>query len=271
MIKSKTEGVFLVSHEDGILTITFNQPEARNAIPTEAIQPLADLFEDIAADRDVRVVLVKAEGPNFGGGGDVAGMKASLDMSPRAREKSYFQRLDAAKRMVVNWCSIPQPVVVACQGSVAGASMMYPLAADVVIGEPSTFFLCAHALIGLSPDSGLSYLLPRVIGARRATELFLTGRRVGADEGRQIGLLTDIAPEGESAELAAKRAAALARGPQSVFRDIKKMMAEAGQNSLDRQLDLERGGVSRAAGHPDFEEGVRAFMEKRRAIFPSAN
>lgn len=267
MIPAIEDGPFLVNHADGVLTITFNRPEARNAIPTEAVPRLADLFARITQDRDVRVVLVRAIGENFGGGGDVAGMKASLALEPEARSASYFARLDKASAMVRNWCAIPQPIVTAARGSVAGAAMLYTLGADVTIGEPSTYFLCAHTLIGLTPDSGLSWLLPRAIGVKRATDLFLSGRKVAAEEALSIGLLTRLVATGEADAAAEKLARALARGPAAALRDAKRMIAAAADAGLAGQLDLERDMVARHVAGDDFAEGVTAFMEKRRANF----
>lgn len=267
MIAAKTDGAYLVSHADGVVSLTFNRPDVRNAIPREAIQPLADLFAEIAQDEDVRVVLVKARGDMFGGGGDVDGMRASLEMLAHERSASYYQRLDVARGMVANWCAIPQPIVTACQGSVAGAAMMYTLGADFTLGEPDTFFLCAHARIGLSPDSGLSYLLPRAIGVKRATELFLSGRRVGAEEALSMGLLGQIVAKDELEGAADKLARSLARGPKQVFRNVKKLVSAGLDNPLETQLALERDTVAESVAHADFEEGVRAFMEKRRADF----
>ena len=270
MIEAVNDGPFRVSHADGVVTITFDRPEARNAIPTEAVLPLADLFARIAADQAVRVVLVKAVGENFGGGGDVAGMKASLDLDPAARAESYYRRLDNASAMVRNWCAIPQPIVTAARGSVAGAAMMYTLGADVAIGDASTYFLCAHTLIGLTPDSGLSWLLTRSIGAKRATDMFLTGRKVAAEEALAIGLLSRVMAADQLDAEAEKVARALARGPAQVLRDAKQMIAAASAAALDAQLDLERDKVAEHVARPDFAEGVSAFMEKRRAAFPSA-
>jgi 2-(1,2-epoxy-1,2-dihydrophenyl)acetyl-CoA isomerase len=148
--------------------------------------------------------------------------------------------------------------------------MMYTLGADVAFGDSTTYFVCSHTLIGLTPDSGLSWLLTRSIGVKRATDMFLSGRKVAAEEALAMGLLSRIvAPEQVEAE-AEKLARALARGPAEVLRDAKQMIAAAGAATLADQLDLERDKVARHVSRPDFEEGVTAFMEKRRAVFPSA-
>ena len=267
VLTAVTEGPYLVSHVDGVVTITFNRPEARNAIPTAAILPLSGLFGAIAGDDDARVVLIKAAGDNFGGGGDVAGMKASLALGPEARSQSYYQRLDNASAMVRNWCAIPQPIIAATRGSVAGAAMMYTLGADVVIGDDSTYFLCAHTLIGLTPDSGLSWLLPRAIGVKRAVEMVLSGRKVGAREALEIGLLSRIVDAEAVDQEAEKLARGLANGPEYVLRDAKRMIAEAATRTLDEQLDLERDKVAHHVVQPAFVEGIEAFIEKRRANF----
>lgn len=267
MIPSIEEGPYLVSHQDGLVTLTFNRPEARNAIPTEAVLPLADLFAGVAADPDARVMLVRATGDSFGGGGDVSGMKASLELSPGDRSRNYFTRLDNASAMVRNWNALPQPIVTAARGAVAGAAMMYTLGADFAFGDPSTFFVCAHTHIGLTPDSGLSWLLPRAVGVKRATELFLSGRKVGAEEALSLGLLSRVVSSETLESDAAKLARALARGPADVLRDAKRMLAVAVEVPLDTQLALERDKVAEHVARPDFEEGVRAFMEKRQANF----
>lgn len=270
MISAIEEGPYLVEHTDGIVRIMLNRPEARNAIPTEAVLPLTDLFLRIAADADARVVLVQAKGENFGGGGDVAGMKASLELDPVARSESYHRRLDNAATMVLAWCAIPQPIVTAVRGSVAGAAMMYTLGADVALGDPSTYFLCAHTLIGLPPDSGLSWLLPRAVGVKRATDMFLSGRKVGAEEALSIGLLSRIVAVEDLDGEAEKLVRSLARGPARALRDAKAMISAAPETSLADQLDVERDRVAEHVAGPDFAEGVTAFMAKRRAVFPSA-
>lgn len=269
MIEEIHEGPYLVSLNAGVLTLTFNRPEMRNAIPTEAIVPLGQLFARIADDERVRVVLVKAKGSDFGGGGDVSGMRASLDMTREERAASYWGRLDRASAMVRNWCAIPQPIVTAVRGSVAGAAMMYTLGADFVFGDETAYFLCAHGLIGLSPDSGLSWMLPRAIGVKRATDMVLSGRKVGAEEALRFGLLSQIAAPDEVDARAERQAAQLASGPRKVLQDAKAMLSAAALSGLDAQLDLERDKVAENVASADFEEGVRAFMEKRRARFAS--
>jgi 2-(1,2-epoxy-1,2-dihydrophenyl)acetyl-CoA isomerase len=270
VIPAIEEGPYLVQHVDGVVSITANRPDVRNAMPTESVLFLADLFARIAADADARVVLVKAKGDNFGAGGDVSGMRVSLDLDRTARAESYFKRLNNASIMVRNWCAIPQPIVTAARGSVAGAAMMFTLGADVAFGDASTYFLCAHTLIGLTPDSGLSWLLTRAIGVKRATDMVLSARKVGAEEALSMGLLSRlVAAEAVDAE-AEKLARALARGPANVLRDAKQMLAAAASATLADQLDFERNKVAEHVAAPDFEEGVTAFMDKRRAVFPSA-
>ncbi|WP_340317909.1 enoyl-CoA hydratase/isomerase family protein [Rhizorhabdus argentea] len=255
---------------NGLLTLTFNRPESRNAIPTDAVLRLAALFRAIGEAADVRVVLVRGKGENFGGGGDVAGMRDSLALAPEARSQSYYARLDNASEMVKAWCAIPQPIVAACRGSVAGAAMMFSLGADFTFGDPTTYFLCAHRQIGLTPDSGLSYLLPRVVGLKRATDLILSARKVDAPEALAIGLLSQICAAEDLDAFALKQAQALAAAPQLVVRRAKALLAASLENGIGQQLDAERDLIAQSVADPDFEEGITAFFEKRRAKFPSA-
>jgi 2-(1,2-epoxy-1,2-dihydrophenyl)acetyl-CoA isomerase len=262
---------FLVKLADGVLTLSFNRPEHRNAMPSQAVPQLERVFRETATNPEARVLLIRAEGANFGGGGDVQGMQLSLAKSSAGRREEYHARLERGRSMVRAFCELEIPVIAACRGSVAGLAMLYPLGADIVLADESAFFVCAHQQVGLTPDGGISYLLPRVVGVKKALDLILTARRVGADEALAIGLVSRLVPATDLEAEALKQAQRLAQAPQRVLRAAKAMVKHSLDTDLDSQLCKERDRVVQCVTEPDFDEGVTAFLEKRRPKFPSAS
>jgi 2-(1,2-epoxy-1,2-dihydrophenyl)acetyl-CoA isomerase len=258
---------FLVDRADGVVTLSFNRPEAGNAIPPEAVADLIELFTSIRTDASVRALLVRGEGRNFSSGGDVRNFARSLDQTAAQRRSDFARRLDVVKGLVEAYLAIEVPIVVACQGAVAGAALLYPLGADVVLADASVTFLFSHQRIGLTPDAGVSLLLPRVVGARRAAELVLTAANVDADEAWRIGIVSKLVGADALQAEARRQAARLARGPARTIRMAKHLIAASTTNSVTAQLQAERDAIVAAVGEPDFAEGVRAFLEKRPARF----
>lgn len=264
-----TNKFFLLALTDGVLTLSFNRPEQRNAMPTEAMALLEQTFKEAAASAEVRVLLVRGEGDHFGGGGDVTGMQRSLSKTAAERREEYFGRLDRVRGMIEAYCTLEMPIVAACRGAVAGAAMMYTLGADLVFADDSVYFLCAHQQVGLTPDGGVSYLLPRVVGVKKAAELILTARPVEAAEALQIGLVSKLLAADDLDDSARKAAMRLARAPQRVVRRAKKLIRASLDHDLETQLIRERDCIVECVQEPDFEEGVSAFLEKRRPAFSS--
>ena len=258
---------FLVDRADGVLTLAFNRPEAGNAIPREAVGDLTALFQSIRGDASVRAVLVRGEGKNFSAGGDVRNFALSLDQSVEERRASFAERLDAVTALVEAYLAIEVPIVAACQGAVAGAGLMYPLGADYVLADASAAFLFSHQRIGLTPDGGVSLLLPRVVGARRAAELVLTAARLDADEAFRFGIVSRVVDADQLQEETLKQARRFSRGPASAIRRAKQLLSASLANPARVQLEAERDAIVAAVGEPDFEEGVRAFLEKRSPRF----
>lgn len=265
-----SDPAYRVDRADGVLTLSFDRPDSGNAIPQEAVSGLTDLFRLLRDDRSVRALLVRGEGRNFSSGGDVRSFALSLEQSVEKRRDDFGRRLDAVKPMVEAYLAIEVPIIVACQGAVAGAGLMYPLGADYVLADDTVAFLFSHQRIGLTPDGGVSLLLPRVVGQRRAADLILTAAKVDAAEAWRIGIVSKIVPSDALQDEAMKQAGRFARAPVNVVRTAKKLIAESGRLSDADQLQAERDAIVASVGEPDFEEGVRAFIEKRAATFPSA-
>jgi len=187
---------------DGLARLTLARPDLSNAIDLPAAKALGAAVARAGADPDVRVILIDAEGPRFCAGGDVRSMAGTAD--PAAYVAALATELD---RALQNLAGLAKPVVAAVQGAAAGAGLAVVLAADVVIAARAAKFFTAYAAVGLTPDCGLSYQLPRAIGQQRALELALTGRALSADEALEWGLVSQVV---EPADLA-ERAAAVAR------------------------------------------------------------
>jgi 2-(1,2-epoxy-1,2-dihydrophenyl)acetyl-CoA isomerase len=261
------EEAFLVDRTDGILTLSFNRPEHGNAIPTSTIPLLTELFLSAGKDPSVKVIVVRGEGKHFSAGGDVQGFARSLEQSVEERRADFAPRLDRVAAMVEAYLALDIPVIAACRGGVAGAGLMYALGADYVYADETAAFVFAHQRVGLIPDSGVSYLLPRVVGERRALQLVLGAGRIDVQEAQRIGIVSQIVDaEGLDME-AQKLAQKLARGPSSVMRAAKRLIQGSLSSPLSKHVQAERDAIVICVGEAAFEEGVRAFIEKRSPDF----
>ena len=235
---------------DGILHLTFTRPEAGNAIPTEAVPALKTLIAGINSDPRIRAVLVRGEGRNFSAGGDLKGFERALQLPPEVLRADFERRLAILGELVEAYISLDVPVVAACRGGVAGAGMMYALGADVVLADDTVNFVFAQQRIGLTPDGGISYLLPRIIGTRRASQLVLTGASVDAHEALSLGLITRITPADELNAQAEKQALRLAQSAQGTLRRAKRLLAGSMATPLGEQLALERAAIVESVAIP---------------------
>lgn len=255
----------------GVLTITFNRPEVGNALPSAAIPRLASIFTDIPTREDVRALLILGEGASFCVGGDVKGFATTLDRSPAERSADYFARMDLARVQMEAFIALPCPIVVACQGAVAGAAVSYPLGADIVLAEPNTRFVFPHQRLGLPPDGGLTVLLPRTVGVRKAAELVLTAATIDANEALRLGIVSRIVAADALRAEAIRTAGKIAAAPYGAVRRARALLKASPDRSVREQLEAERDAVADSVAEADFEEGVRAFIEKRRPRFPSTS
>ena len=261
---------YLAALADGVLTVSFNRPEQGNAMVTHMVPPLAALFRLAQESAAIRVVLVRGEGKYFSAGGDVAGFAATLELDVAARREEWTGRLDRLRGLVEAVLAFEGPLVVAICGPVAGVAMTFPLAADHVIGDESALFVFAHLGIGVSPDGGVSALLPMAVGERTARSLLMTGARVKAEEALRIGLLNRLVL-GEDLEAAASETVArMARAPQRALRSAKRLVRMASSWPGGGHLVAERDAFLDCVADEDFREGVTAFLAKRKPDFPSA-
>jgi 2-(1,2-epoxy-1,2-dihydrophenyl)acetyl-CoA isomerase len=258
-----TMSVGIDIHAGGLARVTLRRGQAGNAIDLETARGLLDAAR--ACERaDARAVLLTGEGKSFCVGGD---LREFSGLSGEALEKHLVAVTDALHDALRTFASIDAPMVAAVQGAVAGAGIGLAAAADVTLAADDVIFTAAYTGIGYSPDAGVSWRLPRLVGPKRAVELLLTNRRVPAAEAATIGLVSRVVPSGELAAEAERTAEILRRGPTRTFGATRRLVASGQTADLTRHFDDEAGALAAAAVSDEGREGVAAFLDKRAPDF----
>lgn len=253
-----------VDRSDRIATVTLNRPEKLNAFAGTMREELLAALEDVAGDGGVRAVILTGAGRGFCAGGDVAFMG---ELQANNDAKAFRALLETGARIVGRISSMPQVVLAAVNGVAAGAGCSLALACDYRIAADTAKLGLAFVKIGLHPDWGASWSLPRLVGPTRAIEILTTGRMVDASEALAIGMVDRVTSEQVLLEEARSLAATIASGPSGVIMDIKRAVRAADGNDLGAQLDLEAESQLRAFVSANGREGVAAFLEKRPPRF----
>ena len=249
--------------EDGIAFLKFNHPEVMNAVGSEMLGDFQDAVEEIKISGDrARCVLLTGEGRGFCAGANLQ------DDSKSNKPKEAGSSLRAGYHpLLFELRGLDMPIVTAVNGAAAGVGMSFALMGDIICASKQAFFLQAFARIGLVPDGGSTFVLPRLIGWGRAVELSMLAERLPADQALEWGLINRLYEDNTSLMVGAKEIAhKLARGPKSLSL-IRKAYWNTWQNSYEQQLDLEAQLQNEAGRTSDFKEGVGAFLEKRDAEF----
>jgi 2-(1,2-epoxy-1,2-dihydrophenyl)acetyl-CoA isomerase len=254
----------LVSRDAGVLSVTLNRPDKLNAFNPEMHKLLREALERARDDAEVRVVLLMGAGRGFCAGQDLSERDVSPDAAPIDLSVSLGSNYNPLVRRLR---ALPKPVVCAVNGVAAGAGANIALACDIVLAARSASFVQSFSQLGLVPDSGGTYFLPRLVGSARAMGLALLSTRLSAEEAERWGLIWKAVDDSRLMEEAAQVAAALAAGPTKGYGLIKKAMHASAGNSLDAQLDLERDLQREAGFSEDYREGVAAFMQKRKPSY----
>ena len=238
----------------GVVVLTIDRPEARNALSPETRSGLADEFETMSADEAVRAVVITGAGGHFCAGGDV---KTMGSRDPSAMEERLAEMVRVAEIVI----TFPKPVVAAVRGHAAGAGASLACLADVVVAGDSAKFTVSFLNIGLVPDWGLTYTLPRRAGQAAARRLALTRERVDADEAHRLGLADVRAPDGEVMAVALERARSLAASALGGYATLKAMMED--REALRAALRAEARTQLERSRSWEHREGIAAFREKR--------
>jgi len=249
--------------EQGVATVVLNRPDAANAMDLTMARELAALTTILERDPDLRAVLLTSRGKMFCAGGDLPSFQAAGDHIDRLIAE-MTTHLHAA---ISNLMRMGKPVVVAVNGAAAGAGFSLALAGDLVIAAASAHFTMAYTAIGVSPDGGASYSLPRLVGLRRSAELMLTNRRLSSAEALDWGLVTEVVPDEELEQRAVELARRLAQGPTRAYGTVKQLLASSLDQGLETQMALEARGITELAASPDGREGIEAFLARRRPEF----
>ena len=245
---------------DGYHVLTLNRPDRLNAFNDELHAALREALASCAAEDECRAVVLTGAGRGFCAGQDLSNRVNMGDERPDlgATLEANYNPLVRAIR------ALPKPVICAVNDVAAGAGANIALACDIVIAAKSAKFIQAFSKIGLVPDSGGTWFLPRLLGEARAKGLALTAQPLSADDAERWGLIWKVVDDADLMAEAEAQARAFADGPTAAYALTKQAIHAAGTNTLDQQLDLERDYQRQAGFSDDYKEGVAAFMEKRK-------
>ncbi len=251
--------------EHGVATITLNRPERLNALTFEVYRELTDLFATLRDESDVRVVVITGAGRAFCSGGDVHDIIGEL-FSRNMEGLLEFTRMTC--ELVQNIRLLSKPVIASLNGTTAGAGACIALASDIRIASEEAKIAFLFVKVGLAgTDMAASYLLPRVVGFSKATELLFTGDFISATEAERIGLYNRVVPAGELSTATRDFARRLARGPAFGLAKTKEMLNRELHMNLQTALESEAQAQAICMQHPDYREAYEAFVEKREAKF----
>ena len=247
----------------GVADIALNRSKKLNAFDGAMHEEFYAALEDAAADDEVRCVVLRGEGRGFSAGADLAGILEGSGGDPDLGEylRNTYSRL--VKRMV----SMEKPIVASLHGPVYGAGVGIALACDLRVAAESTKFSVAFIKIGLMPDAGVSFFLPRVVGIGRALQMSMLGDPVEADEALRIGLVNKVVPDEKLSEETAALASRLAAMPTAALGRTKRALYASFEDDLETVLEREAEGQTLCGYTEDHKEGVQAFFEKREARF----
>ena len=245
-----------------IATITLNRPEARNALDMVMRRELAGALDEIESDASARVLVLTGAGGHFCSGGDVKTMRDKRHTAAEGRA-----RVELLNRMVLRLVDFPRPTIAMVDGYAVGAGSNLALCCDLIVASDRAKFGELFWKIGLVPDGGGTWLLPRVVGLARAKELIFTADIIDAAEAERIGLVNRVVPVADLEKTTRALAEKIAAGPPGVLRMAKHMVNRAATSDLATALDLEAFSQGMAIAAEDHQEGLTAFFDKRPPKF----
>lgn len=256
---SEVSDRLLVSLEAGVKRITFNNPARRNSVDFETMRRLTETIKESFED-ETRVIIITGAGDSFCAGADLqAGLSGARDVTTDLRE--------VINPGVLAMRGLPKPIIARVHGHAAGIGCNYALAADIIVASDQAFFSQAFIKIGLMPDGGGTYFLPRLVGYNKAFELMTLGDQIPAGQAFEMGMINRVVPAGELDATVDAMAERLASAPAIALAKIKAGLANGLQSDLASALEFEAAGQGECFRSADFIEGVAAFLQKRKAVF----
>lgn len=253
----------LFSITDNTATITFNRPQVMNCFDKTMGEELLELTEQVRADHAIRAVLINGAGQLFMAGGDIRFFYEKLDSMP-ADVMNIVRTLNAS---IINLMQMPKPVLASVHGSVAGVGVSLMSACDLVIAAENTKFTMAYSGIGITPDGGASYNLPRLAGPKKTLEWIFLSEIFDAQTAEKHGLVNWIVPHERLAEETERLLKKLAHGPTHSYGRAKRLVNETWRNNLETQLELEGREFEACSTTSDFRAGVTGFLQKSKPEF----
>lgn len=258
-----SEKSVLADVSDGVATVTLNRPDALNSFTREVHAALWAALDRVEAE-GARAMILTGAGRGFCAGQDLNERRRKEGDPPPDLGESLEERYNPLIRRLV---AFPVPTIAAVNGVAAGAGCSLALSCDLSIAARAAKFVQAFAKVGLIPDSGATWMLPRLVGRARAMGMVLTAEPVGAEEAARIGLIWKVVDDADLMATAGHYARQLADGPALGLKRMKELMTAALTNDLDTQLDLERDTQRELGVTADYAEAVTAFLEKRKPLF----
>lgn len=258
-----SEAPLLFSGDGPIARITLNRPQAGNAVTAEMARALLEAATRCDADTAIRCVVLTGAGRLFCAGGDISAFGSDVSQMPQ----SLHDLATTLHKAVVLLARMCKPLLVLVNGPAAGAGLSLAISGDVVLAARSAHFTAAYGAIGLTPDGGMTWLLPRLVGLRKAQEIILTNRRVTASDAEAMGLVTRVVDDASLHEEGAAVAQRLAASATAAVGAARALLAASFPSTLETQLDGEARAITRAAANPESREGVAAFLAKREPDF----
>lgn len=256
-----------ITREGGIVVLTMNQPETRNALTgNTAVEEFVQACDQVQADHSVRAVIVTGEGPVFSSGGNVKDMQRYFQSppSPQAIREEYRRGIQRIPRA---FHRLDVPAIAAVNGPAIGAGLDLACMCDIRIASSRASFAESFVKVGIVPGDGGAWLLPRAVGMSRASEMAFTGESISADEALACGLVSRVVPPEALMDTALGLARKIAANPSGVLRMTKQLLREGERSSLDSLLEMSAACQAMAHTDPDHHEAVRAFVEKRPPRF----
>jgi 2-(1,2-epoxy-1,2-dihydrophenyl)acetyl-CoA isomerase len=247
-----------------VVTLRLNRPDKLNALNPELCRALVHALLRAGEDRTVRAVVITGAGRGFCAGGDINYIR---DARQRKSTKDFSELLSVGKEMILAIASMPKLVIAAVNGPAAGGGMSLALACDLRLASDQAMFKQAFAQLGLYPDLGATFLLPRFVGLSRASEFFYTSERLSAEEAARIGIVYRVYPHAQFDEEVRKFATNMAEGPPLAYRDVKRTMIGEAHHQLDEAIQEENRLQIHCFLSEDCAEGLNAFLEKRPPKF----